>query len=71
MLPLGIAALVPVQLVPLVVPAAALASLGGMGALAASIGGASAVRGALRVGLWGALAMALTYGVGALFGTLV
>ena len=70
-LPLGIAALVPVQLVPLVVPAVALASLGGMGALAASVGGASSVRGAVRVGLWGALAMALTYGVGALFGTLV
>jgi hypothetical protein len=27
--------------------------------------------GALRVGFWGALAMALTAGVGALFGTVV
>jgi vacuolar iron transporter family protein len=45
-----------------------LAVLGGLAALA---GGASAVRGALRVAFWGALAMALTAGVGALFGTSV
>jgi VIT1/CCC1 family predicted Fe2+/Mn2+ transporter len=43
-----------------------LALLGGLAALA---GGASAAAGALRVGFWGALAMALTAGVGALFGT--
>lgn len=42
-----------------------LALLGGFGAHA---GGAPVVRGAARVTLWGALAMALTAGVGALFG---
>ena len=43
-----------------------------LGALAARAGGASrAAVGALRVGFWGALAMALTAGVGALFGTVV
>jgi vacuolar iron transporter family protein len=45
-----------------------LALLGGLAALA---GGASAWAGALRVAFWGALAMALTAGVGALFGTVV
>jgi len=45
-----------------------LALLGGVAALA---GGASAAAGAVRVTFWGALAMALTAGVGALFGTVV
>jgi VIT1/CCC1 family predicted Fe2+/Mn2+ transporter len=40
-----------------------------LGALAALAGGASAAVGAGRVAFWGALAMALTAGVGALFGT--
>ena len=42
-----------------------------LGGLAAFAGGASAARGAGRVTFWGALAMALTAGVGALFGTVV
>lgn len=42
-----------------------------LGGLAAFAGGASATRGAVRVTFWGALAMALTAGVGALFGTVV
>jgi VIT1/CCC1 family predicted Fe2+/Mn2+ transporter len=45
-----------------------LAVLGGLAALA---GGANATIGAARVAFWGALAMALTAGVGALFGTIV
>jgi hypothetical protein len=45
-----------------------LAVLGGLAALA---GGASTWVGALRVTFWGALAMALTAGVGAMFGTVV
>ncbi|MDD5302465.1 MAG: VIT family protein [Elusimicrobia bacterium] len=48
--------------------ATALASLILLGAIAAYAGGASVVRGALRVAFWGALAMALTDGVGRLFG---
>jgi VIT1/CCC1 family predicted Fe2+/Mn2+ transporter len=40
-----------------------------LGAVAARAGGASLVTGAARVTLWGALAMALTAGVGALFGS--
>ena len=45
-----------------------LALLGGAGAY---VGGASVTKAALRVTFWGALAMALTAGVGALFGTVV
>jgi VIT1/CCC1 family predicted Fe2+/Mn2+ transporter len=42
-----------------------------MGTLAARTGGASVWVGAARVTLWGALAMAATAAVGALFGTAV
>jgi VIT1/CCC1 family predicted Fe2+/Mn2+ transporter len=41
-----------------------------LGALAARAGGSSMLRAALRVTFWGALAMALTAGVGALFGAI-
>jgi VIT1/CCC1 family predicted Fe2+/Mn2+ transporter len=40
-----------------------------LGGIAAYVGGASVLRGALRVTLWGALAMAATAGIGALFNT--
>ena len=46
----------------------ALVFLALMGALAARAGGARVWVGALRVAFWGALAMALTAGVGTLFG---
>lgn len=39
-----------------------------LGAIAAKVGGASPIRGALRVAFWGALAMALSAGIGGLFG---
>jgi len=39
-----------------------------LGGIAARAGGASVVRGGVRVGFWGALAMALTSAVGSLFG---
>lgn len=57
-------------LIPVVVASAILflTFLGGFGAYA---GGAPMVKGALRVTFWGALAMALTAGVGALFGATV
>jgi VIT1/CCC1 family predicted Fe2+/Mn2+ transporter len=48
-----------------------LVSLAILGALAANAGGAPVVAGAWRVTFWGALAMGLTAGVGALFGTVV
>src|SRR4030095_9363871 len=70
-LPLGIASPPPPTALPVFVVATSLACLAGLGAIAARVGGASAVVGALRVAFWGAFAMALTYGVGALFGTFV
>jgi len=70
-LPLGIAFLTPAPALPAAVVVMSLACLAGLGALAARVGGARAAVGALRVTFWGAFAMALTYGVGALFGTVV
>jgi VIT1/CCC1 family predicted Fe2+/Mn2+ transporter len=55
-------------------PAVALTSLvflGLLGGTAAKAGGAPAVPGAVRVMFWGMLAMAVTAGVGRLFGTIV
>ena len=42
-----------------------------LGGLSARVGGANVLRGALRVGLWSALAMAVTAGIGTLLGTTV
>ncbi len=53
------------------VSVASLVCLAGLGALAARAGGASVATGTMRVAFWGALAMAVTAGVGALFGTIV
>lgn len=55
-------------LIPLV-GGTALLFLALLGGTAAHAGGASVKLGAIRVTFWGALAMALTAGVGALFGT--
>jgi VIT1/CCC1 family predicted Fe2+/Mn2+ transporter len=52
------------------VTVASLMCLAALGALAARAGGASARVGAARVLFWGALAMAVTAAVGALFGTI-
>jgi VIT1/CCC1 family predicted Fe2+/Mn2+ transporter len=68
-LPLGVAAVAPAgSLAAWLVPGSLL-MLAALGALAARVGGAPALRGALRVGFWGALAMAATWGVGSLFDT--
>jgi VIT1/CCC1 family predicted Fe2+/Mn2+ transporter len=42
-----------------------------LGVLAARVGGANVWKGALRVGFWGSLAMAITAGIGKIFGTVV
>jgi VIT1/CCC1 family predicted Fe2+/Mn2+ transporter len=57
-------------LIPLVA-GTSLVFLALLGGLAARVGGASMVVGALRVTFWGALAMGITAGVGSLFGTVV
>jgi len=48
-----------------------LAFLALLGGIAARVGGANSLVGAARVTFWGALAMALTAAIGALFGTVV
>ncbi len=53
------------------VPVLAIGMLGTLGAIAAATGGAVPLRGALRVGFWGTLAMGLTAAVGKLFGVAV
>ena len=53
------------------VAATSLLFLALLGALAARAGGAGVATGAMRVTFWGALAMAATAAVGALFGTVV
>jgi VIT1/CCC1 family predicted Fe2+/Mn2+ transporter len=57
-------------LVPIVF-AASLGFLALLGAIGAKVGGAKILRAMVRVTFWGALAMALTAGIGKLFGTVV
>lgn len=58
------------SLIP-IVSASSLLMLAILGALAARAGGANVATGAARVTFWGALAMSVTAGVGAAFGTAV
>ncbi len=68
-LPLFVAVLVPKNAVIVAVGASSLLFLSVLGALSARAGGAPMVRAAARVTFWGLLAMALTGGAGALFGS--
>ncbi len=70
-LPLLVAWMVPGERLIMVVAAASLAFLALLGAVAARTGGAPMMKGLLRVTFWGALAMAITAGVGSLFGVSV
>jgi VIT1/CCC1 family predicted Fe2+/Mn2+ transporter len=66
-LPILTIMLAPESRLALFVAAVSLLCLLGLGALAARTGGASALTGAARVVFWGALAMAVTAGVGWMF----
>ena len=71
LMPLLVSAIAPVNaLIPLV-SLSSLALLALLGGLAARAGGAGVAMGALRVTFWGGLAMAVTAGIGWLFGTVV
>jgi len=70
-LPVMVAALAPEPLVSRLVIGSALVLLAVLGAVAARIGGAGLLRGALRVAFWGALAMGISAMVGRVFGTTV
>jgi VIT1/CCC1 family predicted Fe2+/Mn2+ transporter len=70
-LPLAVTALAPAQQMIPWVSGTSLVFLALLGAMAARAGGAGPWIGAGRVTFWGALAMAITAGVGALFGAIV
>jgi VIT1/CCC1 family predicted Fe2+/Mn2+ transporter len=70
-MPLLVTAIAPTSSLIILVPGTSLLFLGLLGALAAGAGGAGVTVGAIRVPFWGALAMGVTAGVGALFGTIV
>ena len=70
-LPLLVVLITPVDRLILAVSIASLLFLASLGALAAKTGGADVVKGALRVTFWGALGLAVTAGIGALFGAVV
>ena len=69
--PLVLVIVTPVGRLFVVVTGVSLILLVGLGTLAARLGGAPVVRGAVRVAFWGAMAMAATALVGRLFGTVV
>lgn len=68
-LPLAMVFLLPRSALVVGVSVASLLFLALLGALGARTGGANVARATLRVTFWGALAMALTAGIGAVFGT--
>ena len=69
--PLAAAALAPMAAIVPSVVAASLVFLAVLGTLGARVGGAPVFKSVARVMFWGALAMAVTAGVGKLFGTAV
>ena len=68
-MPLLVTALVPKKSLIYLVSGTSLFFLVLLGGLSARVGGAGMMAGVIRVTFWGALAMAITAGVGALFGT--
>jgi len=70
-LPLIVVVIGPATSLGLLVTGTSLIFLALLGALAAHTGGAPILKGVVRVTFWGALAMAITAGIGALFHQLV
>lgn len=70
-LPFLAALVAPIQWVAPAVAASSLVSLAALGGAGARIGGANLWRAIWRVTFWGALAMAVTAGIGRLFGAVV
>jgi len=70
-LPLLMVVISPIGAIVPVVSAASLGFLALLGAIGAKAGGANVLRATARVTFWGALAMALTAGIGKVFGTVV
>lgn len=70
-LPLLVAWVAPMGSTVLAVGIGTLVFLAALGAIGARAGGAGLVKGAVRVTFWGALALVVTAGIGALVGTVV
>jgi len=70
-MPLAMVLLMPRSLLVVGVSIASLIFLALLGGVGARAGGANVVRATVRVTFWGALAMALTAGIGSIFGTVV
>jgi vacuolar iron transporter family protein len=70
-LPLGIVLIAPASSLIAAVTVGALIFLAILGALGAMAGGANVLKATVRVTFWGAVAMAITAGVGAYFGAVV
>ena len=70
-MPLLVTAVAPAASLITVVSVTSLIFLASLGGLAACAGGAGVMIGAIRVTIWGALAMTVTAGIGSLFGTTV
>ena len=70
-MPLLVAAVSPADYLVVSVSAASLTFLAVLGALGAKVGGAAIPRATARVAFWGALAMAVTAGIGHLVGKVV
>ena len=70
-MPLLMGVVAPATLLVPAVSVASLVFLALLGAVGARAGGAKVLRATIRVTFWGALAMALTAGIGRLFGTVV
>lgn len=70
-MPLLVVVIAPLSLMVPLVSVTSLIFLALLGAVGAQAGGANVVRATVRVTFWGALAMAITAGIGKLFGTVI
>lgn len=71
LMPLLTAMICPANILIPAVSVSSLVFLGLLGAIGAQAGGANVIKATARVMFWGALALALTAGIGAIFGTAV
>lgn len=67
-IPVILVILLPLQNMGIIITISSLILLGTLGALSAWVGGASKIKGAMRVIIWGSIAMAITTWVGMIFG---
>jgi VIT1/CCC1 family predicted Fe2+/Mn2+ transporter len=71
LIPIIVSLLAPATYLHYAIPSVSLVALIGLGALAANVGGSNRLSGGIRVGVWGAAAMAITSFVGQFFGVSV